>query len=73
MKAEKTTYNDEYYIGKFRGRTTEDQLFKHAAELKEKRSITPETHKSRTLVKNTKELTNFNAIKNLEIFKKQVS
>lgn len=73
MKAEKTTYNNEYYISKFRGRTTEDQLLKHATELKEKRSITPETHKSRTLVKNTEELTNFNAIKNLEIFKKQVS
>jgi hypothetical protein len=73
MKPEKTTYNDEYYIGKFRGRTTESQLLKHALELKEKRSITPDTHKSRTLVQNVEELYKFNVIKNLEIVEKQVS
>lgn len=73
MKAVKTTYNDEYYIGKFRGRTTESQLLKHASELKEKRSITPETHKSRTLVQNVEELYKFNVIKTLEIVEKQVS
>ena len=73
MKAEKTIYNDEYYISKFRGRTTEDQLLKHTTELKEKRSITPDTHKSRTLVKDQEELANFNLFKGLEFFKKEVS
>lgn len=73
MKAAKTTYNNEYYISKFRGRTTEDQLLKHTTELKEKRSITPDTHKSRTLVKDQEELVNFNLLKGLEFFKKQVS
>ena len=73
MKAAKTTYNNEYYISKFRGRTTEDQLLKHTTELKEKRSITPDTHKSRTLVKDQEELANFNLFKGLELFKKQVS
>lgn len=72
MKAAKTTYNNEYYISKFRGRTTEDQLLKHTTELKEKRSITPDTHKSRTLVKDQEELVNFNLFKGLEFFKKQV-
>ena len=73
MKAEKTTYNDKYYISKFRGRTTEDQLLKHATELKEKRSITPDTHKSRTLVKNIEELAKFGLIKELKIVEKQVA
>ena len=73
MKVAKTTYNNEYYISKFRGRTTEDQLLKHTTELKEKRSITPDTHKSRTLVKDQEELVNFNLLKGLEFFKKQVS
>lgn len=73
MKVAKTTYNNEYYISKFRGRTTEDQLLKHTTELKEKRSITPDTHKSRTLVKDQEELVNFNLFKGLEFFKKQVS
>jgi hypothetical protein len=73
MKAEKTTYNDKYYISKFRGRTTEDQILKHATELKEKRSITPDTHKSRTLVEDIEELAKFGLIEELKIVEKQVT
>ena len=73
MKAEKTAYNNDYYISKFRGRTTEDQLLKHVVELKEKRSVTPSTHKSRTLVEDVKELEKFASIKDLNVITKQVS
>jgi len=73
MKAEKTIYNDKYYIGKLRGRVTEDQLLKHATELGEKRSITPDTHKSRTLVENAEELEKFASIKDLNVIPKKIS
>lgn len=67
MKTEK-----DYYIVKLRGRITEDQLIKHVVELKEKRSITPDTHKSRTIVKDAGELVNFHSINELKIIEKQV-
>jgi hypothetical protein len=67
MKTEK-----DYYMVKLRGRITEDQLIKHVVELKEKRSITPDTHKSRTIVKDAGELVNFHSINELKIIEKQV-
>ncbi len=62
---------NDYYISKVRGHTTKDQLLKHSTDIS-KRSITPDTHKSRTLVQNDKELQIFDSIKKLEIIEKQI-
>lgn len=60
------------YADKIRGRITKDQLLNHEIELKEKRSITPETHKSRMLITDEKELSALNSIKQ-ELIKEDLS
>lgn len=64
-------YNDTH-VNKIRGRTTEEQYLKHITEIS-KRSITPDTHKSRTLVVDEKEFVNFKLLDKQEIITKEVS
>lgn len=70
MKLSQEAKYNNMYVDKIQGNFTKDQSLKHSTDIS-KRSITPDTHKSRILVKDEKDLKIFSKIKQKVIEKQE--